>query len=74
MKLSCCSTIAYKYVTHGTVIAVVQDSSYLANQHPKYERGIGGPDVQELPIQRALPSRRYDRLSLQVVILTASSN
>lgn len=28
-------------------------------QHPEHERGIGGADVQELPVQRPLPPGRY---------------
>lgn len=29
------------------------------HQHSEHERGAGRPDVQELPVQRSLPSRRY---------------
>lgn len=33
-----------------------------ADQCPEHERGACGPDVQELPIERLIPPRRFDAI------------
>lgn len=36
----------------------------LGSQHPEHERRACGSDVQELPIERALPPRRWLQSSI----------
>lgn len=38
----------------------------VGRQHPEYERRTGRTDVQELPIERVIPSRGYVSLQLSV--------
>ena len=34
-------------------------NNFLGNQHPEHERRARCPDVQELPVKRPFPFRRY---------------
>ena len=40
-------------------VGVVDHTCVAGNQHPKHERGACCPDVQELPVQRALSFGRW---------------
>lgn len=44
---------------------------YAGCQHPEHERRTGRTDVQELPVERALPPRGYVSLYLTVWLLAS---